>query len=262
MSYEDAINAINNNIYANGNQEIKGNILNGVLLAMLNYCRDIIGEEDDLDNYPDIITAINTISQAISGLEAPNLQQVTDKGNITSNRLKATQVFQNKTPEEFAQYADVASNVVFADSFDDLPSTGESGKIYITEGKIYFWNGIDYEDLLNHSNYTQKDKEETIEKKWEFEKNIKIPKGTNPDEAVNLEQLEEVEGKIKDIKIIKIEGNTFRFIPLPKEDRNDFEQGDIAVNGWRDNNTFWKTATYNGNGDPEKFENWTVIESI
>src|SRR5690625_2591723 len=209
MSYEDAINAINNNIYANGNQEIKGNILNGVLLAMLNYCRDIIGEEDDLDNYPDIITAINTISQAISGLEAPNLQQVTDKGNITSNRLKATQVFQNKTPEEFAQYADVASNVVFADSFDDLPSTGESGKIYITEGKIYFWNGSDYEDLLNLSNYTQKDKEETIEKKWEFEKNIKIPKATNPDEAVNLEQLEEEVAKTKGLnEVTKVDNTT------------------------------------------------------
>src|SRR5690625_7830971 len=86
MSYIDTKNAINDNIYANGNQEIKGNILNGVLLAMLNYCRDIIGDEDDLDNYPDIITAINTISQAISVLEAPNLQQVSDKGNVTSNR--------------------------------------------------------------------------------------------------------------------------------------------------------------------------------
>src|SRR5690625_7311701 len=129
MSYEDAINAINNNIYANGNQEIKGNILNGVLLAMLNYCRDIIGEEDDLDNYPDIITAINTISQAITGLEAPNLQQVTDKENITSNRLKATQEFKNKTQEEYAQYADVASNDVLIDTFNDLQSKGASKTI-------------------------------------------------------------------------------------------------------------------------------------
>src|SRR5699024_10160122 len=204
MSYIDAKKAINDNIYANGNQEVTGNILNGVLLAMLNYCRDIIGDEDDLDNYPDIITAINTISQAISVLEAPNLQQVSDKGNITSNRLFATQVFQNKTPEEFAQYADIASNVVFVDSFDDLPSTGESGKIYITEGKIYFWDGSDYEDLIDLSNYTQKDKEETIEKKWEFEKNIKIPKATNPDEAVNLEQLDE-KANLDDIKDGKFE---------------------------------------------------------
>jgi len=205
MSYEDTKNAINDNIYANGNQEIKGNILNGVLLAMLNYCRDIIGDEDDLDNYPDIITAINTISQAISVLEAPNLQQVSDKGNVTSNRLFATQVFQNKTPEEFAQYADIASNVVFVDSFDDLPSTGESGKIYITEGKIYFWDGSDYEDLIDLSNYTQKDKEETIEKKWEFEKNIKIPKATEQDEAVNLEQLEVFKSKINLFSIDKME---------------------------------------------------------
>src|SRR5690625_1517984 len=205
MSYIDTKNAINDNIYANGNQEIKGNILNGVLLAMLNYCRDIIGDEDDLDNYPDIITAINTISQAISVLEAPNLQQVSDKGNVTSNRLFATQVFQNKTPEEFAQYADIASNVVFVDSFDDLPSTGESGKIYITEGKIYFWDGSDYEDLIDISNDTQKDKEETIEKKWEFEKNIKIPKATEQDEAVNLEQLEVFKSKINLFSIDKME---------------------------------------------------------
>src|SRR5690625_3386890 len=105
------------------------------------------------------------MSQDNSYLEAPNLQKVSDKENVTSNRLFATQVFKNKTPEEFAQYADIASNVVFVDSFDDLPSTGESGKIYITEGKIYFWDGSDYEDLIDLSNYTQKDKEETIEKK-------------------------------------------------------------------------------------------------
>src|SRR5690625_28573 len=205
MSYEDTKNAINDNIYANGNQEIKGNILNGVLLAMLNYCRDIIGDEYDLDNYPDIITAINTISQAISVIEAPNLQQVSDKGNVTSNRLFATQVFQNKTPEEFAQYADVASNVVFADSFDDLPSMGESGKIYITEGKIYFWDGSDYEDLIDLSNYTQKNEEETITEQWTFEMPVKIPKATEQDEAVNLEQLEVFKSKINLFSIDKME---------------------------------------------------------
>src|SRR5690625_4495253 len=205
MSYIDTKNAINDNIYANGNQEIKGNILNGVLLAMLNYCRDIIGDEDDLDNYPDIITAINTISQAISVLEAPNLQQVIDKVNVTSNRLFATQVFQNKTPEEFAQYADIASNVVFADSFDDLPSMGESGKIYITEGKIYFWDGSDYEDLIDLSNYTQKNEEETITEQWTCEKTVKIEDAEEPDEAVSLGQLENSENKINLFSVDKME---------------------------------------------------------
>src|SRR5699024_2006755 len=57
---------------------------------------------------------------------------------------------------------------------------------------------------INLSNYTQKDKEETIEKKWEFEKNIKIPKATNPDEAVNLEQLDE-KANLDDIKDGKFE---------------------------------------------------------
>lgn len=63
------------------------------------------------------------------------------------------------------------------------------------------------------------------------------------------------------INYIQIEGNSFEYKPITSNDGSDFEIGDLALNGWINENEFGKILAYTG-GNPELFESWEVIESV
>lgn len=59
---------------------------------------------------------------------------------------------------------------------------------------------------------------------------------------------------------ILIEGNAFDYVPILRNDGStDFRAGDIIVNGWRDQNTFWKEAQY-VSGDGGFFPAWSQTQ--
>jgi len=60
-------------------------------------------------------------------------------------------------------------------------------------------------------------------------------------------------------KVIYIDGNEFTYIPIIGNDGSTFQVGDLALNGWRDQNTFWKEAEY-VSGDGAFFAAWNQIQ--
>jgi len=56
-----------------------------------------------------------------------------------------------------------------------------------------------------------------------------------------------------------VEGSRFTYRPILGNDGSSFQAGDIILNGWRDQNTFWKEAEYvSGNG--AFFSAWNKIQ--
>lgn len=82
MNKQETIDLINSRIKANGNQEITGNILNGVLLEMLGQINDLTGDLSELTtaDRTNLVAAINEIKnsqqdtgiQVFSGVVNPN----------------------------------------------------------------------------------------------------------------------------------------------------------------------------------------------
>jgi len=57
---------------------------------------------------------------------------------------------------------------------------------------------------------------------------------------------------------IYIEGNAFDYVPIKGSDGSTFQAGDLAFNGWRDQNTLWGKARY-VSGDGALFSSWVVV---
>ena len=60
-------------------------------------------------------------------------------------------------------------------------------------------------------------------------------------------------------KVKYIEGNEFTYVPIIGNVGSTFQQGDLVLNGWRDQNTFWKEAEY-VSGDGAFFPAWNQIQ--
>ena len=60
---------------------------------------------------------------------------------------------------------------------------------------------------------------------------------------------------------IVIEGNAFDYVPIMGNNGSSFQAGDLALNGWRSQNEFWKVAEY-VSGDGAFFAAWNPIEEI
>ena len=58
---------------------------------------------------------------------------------------------------------------------------------------------------------------------------------------------------------ITIEGNTFDYVPILGNDGSRVQAGDLALNGWRSQNVFWKVAEY-VSGDGAFFAAWNSRE--
>ncbi len=65
---------------------------------------------------------------------------------------------------------------------------------------------------------------------------------------------------------VTVFGNWFQLIKHPSNDdvlkANAIEVGDIIMNGFRDNQTFWKCAVCRFTIDVDLDESWTVLDSI
>jgi len=123
MSYQSALDAINVNIKFNGNEEITGVILNGVLVEMLDYARNVIGDEDDLVSYANLIQAVENLSNEIGSIGAQDLDSVAIEGNVTSVKLVGSSFFEDKDVNDFAQIGDIQnaiSGVSYFGSFDSV----------------------------------------------------------------------------------------------------------------------------------------------
>ena len=70
-----------------------------------------------------------------------------------------------------------------------------------------------------------------------------------------------VEVNIVGRRTISIEGNEFTYVPIIGNSGSTFQQGDLALNGWRDQNTFWVLAEY-VSGDGAFFAAWNPKEVL
>lgn len=133
MSYQSALNAINANIKFNGNEEITGVILNGVLVEMLDYARGIIGDEDDLINYANLIQAVENLSNEIGSIGVQDLDSVALEGNITSVKLVGSSLFEEKDVNDFAQIGDIQNAILSVNYFGSFDSVDD---IELIDGNI------------------------------------------------------------------------------------------------------------------------------
>ena len=60
-------------------------------------------------------------------------------------------------------------------------------------------------------------------------------------------------------KVIYVESKEFTYIPIIGNNGTTFQGGDIIVNGWKDQNTFWKEAQY-VSGDGAFFPAWSQTQ--
>lgn len=133
MSYQSALDAINANIKFNGNEEITGVILNGVLVEMLGYARNVIGDEDDLINYANLIQAVENLSNEIGSIGAQDLDSVALEGNITSVKLVGSSLFENKATNDFAQIGDIQNAITGVNYFGSFDSVDD---IELIDGNV------------------------------------------------------------------------------------------------------------------------------
>jgi|SRR5690625_2398587 len=122
MSYQSALDAINANIKFNGNEEITGVILNGVLVEMLDYARNVIGDEDDLTSYANLIQAVENLSNEIGNIGAQDLDSVALEGNVTSVKLVGSSLFEEKDVNDFAQIGDIQNAITGVNYFGSFDS--------------------------------------------------------------------------------------------------------------------------------------------
>lgn len=82
---EAAIEAINDYIITNGNQEITAAILNPILLQIINSLYDITGNNEDLstDDKSNLVAAINELKESINDLDPISLYNGGDDPNVT-----------------------------------------------------------------------------------------------------------------------------------------------------------------------------------
>lgn len=122
MSYQSALNAINANIKFNGNEEITGVILNGVLVEMLDYARNVIGDEDDLTSYANLVQAVENLSNEINNIGVQDLDSVALEGNVTSVKLVGSSLFEDKDVNDFAQIGDIQNAITGVNYFGSFDS--------------------------------------------------------------------------------------------------------------------------------------------
>ncbi len=141
MSYQSALNAINANIKFNGNEEITGVILNGVLVEMLDYARNVIGDENDLTSYANLIQAVENLSNEIGNIGAQDLDSVALEGNITSVKLVGSSLFENKAINDFAQIGDIQNAITGVNYFGSFDSVDD---IELIDGNIGDFATLNY----------------------------------------------------------------------------------------------------------------------
>lgn len=133
MSYQSALNAINANIKFNGNEEITGVILNGVLVEMLDYARNVIGDEDDLVSYANLIQAVENLNNEIGNIGAQDLDSVALEDNVTSVKLVGSSLFEDKDVNDFAQIGDIQNAITGVNYFGSFDSVDD---IELIDGNV------------------------------------------------------------------------------------------------------------------------------
>lgn len=61
---------------------------------------------------------------------------------------------------------------------------------------------------------------------------------------------------------IIISGNKFTYIPAIGNDGSSFQLGDIAKDGWMNEDTFGRVLTYKGTGDATLLSSWKTLQSV
>lgn len=164
----EVINKINNDITANGNEEITGLVQNSVLLDMVAQINDLTGKLEDLntDDVTSIVNAINSLKQeldnfinsqtgVLGGLSDPNEETpIGFDGRIGTIYIQNGVFGSNITPLSYWIYtgindigwlnltADGTFKMVVVDHYGDLPAQGQTNRIYFVqdENNTYIWN--------------------------------------------------------------------------------------------------------------------------
>lgn len=125
--------------------------------------------------------------------------------------------------------------------------------------KAILQNDIDkWNSALQSSDLLPYEKTVDVDNKLSNKVNKEAGKGLSSHDFTGLlkEKLEQQR------KTILISGNKFTYIPIVGNDGSSFQSGDLAKDGWIDQNTFGKLLSYKGTGDATLIENWKIIESI
>lgn len=140
MSYQSALNAINTNIVENHSEYITGVILNSVLLEMLEYVRDVVGDEAALTSFNNLIQAVEELKSDIENVNESDLNDVVLRGNITTEKISGSSFFSNKDENDFAQMQDIANATGGVFYFGEFNSVADIEILQGNEGDLAVLN--------------------------------------------------------------------------------------------------------------------------